>query len=291
VNCNEVIQKDRCACNERVLRALTQSRPGIVDPTQAGSAGEANAVLAIQQERNHRLRTYYAPGCKDPSSPEHLPIPPQHTGSWHDRETIEKYLQPPGTQTIDPMPRPGVGGYINPEVLLVGRWEGWETLAGNRSSPISFHVIAVDGQGTFVKACSDQSLVFGRVKDGYLEFPRTDAYGVAYSVLLWRSAPPHSQDLEGVTMLEVRPGKVAVAGLVWLSRAVRFDWTSPPSSYFCQDRDLEEQRKDFLEKQENRREENEAAALMQLKKQVEELKGELDALKREREGTRSRSTP
>jgi len=46
-----------------------------------------------------------------------------------------------------------------------------------------------------------------------------------------------------VVLLEVRPGEVVPAGLVSLSRAVKFDWTTPPSMYFCQDRDLEEQRK------------------------------------------------
>ena len=63
---------------------------------------------------------------------------------------------------------------------------------------------------------------------------------------------PRSRDLEGVVLLEVRPGEVLVAGLVWLSRALKFDWTVPPSGYFCQDRDLEEQRKNVQEEQQRK---------------------------------------
>jgi len=295
VNCNEVMSKDRCACNERVLRALTHNRPVVVDPTQGGSAGETNAAIAIQQERQHRLRTFYAPDCEVASSPKRLPVSAQPTGSWQYRDTIEHHLKPLGTRTIDVIDddsidvdsEEGVGGNIPSDILLPGRWEGWATPFGGTPSPVSFHVIRVDGHGRFVKACSDQGMVLARVKDGYLEFPRSDPFGLAYSIRLWNSRAPNSRDLEGVTLLEVRPGKVVIAGLVWLSRAVRFDWSSPPSSYFCQDRDLEEQRKVFSERQEKKREENETALLMQLKEQVQQLKRELEAVRVELEAARS----
>ena len=104
-----------------------------------------------------------------------------------------------------------------------------------------------------MKACSDQGMVLGRVRDGYLEFPRLDFSDLAYSVQLWMSSAPRSRDLEGVILLGVRPSEVVVAGLVWLSRAVRFDWSTPASSYFCQDRDLEERRRIARERQESKR--------------------------------------
>ena len=257
VNCNEVSLADRCACNERISYALANRRP-VIPETQGSSwtAIEMNNMIAIQQERLHRLRTFYAPGgCEnDPrASEDSLPIAPQHTGGWLDLKSVERHLKPVGTNIIDVKPRAGVS-YVRADMLLPGRWEGWQMLFGDRPSPISFHVIAVmgvgtDGDGLLVKACSDQGLVFGQVKDGYLELPRSDSSDMAYSIRLWKSAPPHSQDLEGVTLLEVRPGQVIVAGLAWVSRAVKFDWTTPPSSYFCQDRDLEEQRKKAQEEQ------------------------------------------
>ena len=288
VNCNEVILEDRCACNERVLRALTQSRPMFLDPTEGGNPGEADAAISIQQARQHRLRTFYAPACKGWSSSELLPVAEQHTGGWLDRETIESHLKPLGAKTIDVHPRDGVE-YIGPDILLPGRWEGWQTLFGGKPSPVSFHVILVDGKGPFVKACSDQGMVFARVKDGYLELPRSDSFGLAYSIRLWRSRAPHSQDLEGIVLLEVRPGKVLVAGLVWLSRAVKLDWSTPPSSYFCQDRDLEERKKIFREAQERKREEEGTLPLIQLEKRVQQLRRELEAVRIELEAARPRS--
>lgn len=253
VNCNEVMLSDRCACNERVLHALTQSRPVFLDPTEGGNPGDANAAISIQQARQHRLRTFHAPVCNDKSSPKFLPLPEQHTGGWLDRETIEGHLKPLGAEDIDYYGE----GLINPEELLVGRWEGWQTLFGGKPRPVSFHVIAIGEprplrnvvQGHFVKACSDQGMIFGRLRNGYVELPRSDSSGLAYSIRLWRSGVPRSRDLEGVALLEVRPGEVLVAGLVWLSRALKFDWTAPPSGYFCQDRDLEEQRKNVQEEQ------------------------------------------
>src|SRR5438552_13756743 len=101
VNCNEVIQDDRCACNERILRALTQSRPIFIDPTGGGNPREADAAIAVQQERHHQLRTFHAPACEEPrSSPAHLPVAPQHTGSGLDQTAIEDHLRPLGVKTI-----------------------------------------------------------------------------------------------------------------------------------------------------------------------------------------------
>jgi hypothetical protein len=254
VNCNEVMLEDRCACNERILRALGQSRAVVVDPTAGGNPGETHAAITMQQLRQQRLRTFYAPDCKNASSPERLPLSEPHTTDRRHGSAIEKHLQPILTNTIDGSNHSEL---IVARKLLVGRWEGWQTLFGGRPSSIFFHVISVGNPlplqplqpAPFVKACSDQGMVFGRLRDGYVELPRSDSSGGAYSIRLWRSSAPHSRDLEGVVLLEVRPGEVLVAGLVSLSRSVKFDWTVPPSSYFCQDRDLEEQRKNAQEEE------------------------------------------
>jgi len=253
VNCNEVMSEDRCACNERILRALTQDRPVFIDPTEGGNPGEARTAIAMQQLRQQRLRTFHAPDCEKASSPERLPLSESHTTDRRYGGAIENHLQPLRTDLIDSSTE---ATQVVARKLLVGRWEGWQTLFGGKPKPVSFHVISVGDSpphavqpGRFVKACSDQGMVFGRLRDGYVELPRSDSSGGGYSIRLWRSTAPNSRDLEGVVLLEVRPGEVLVAGLVSLSRAVKFDWTSPPSSYFCQDRDLEEQRKNAQEEQ------------------------------------------
>jgi len=284
VNCNEVIFEDRCACNERVLLALTQMKRIVPDTTQFGNTGEANTAIIIQQEQQHRLRTFYAPACDLPSSPERLPLSEQHRGGWFDRGAIDRHLKSLRTETIEL-----VGKDIGSNRLLIGRWEGWQTLFNGKPSPVSFYVFPVDGSQPFLKACSDQGMVFLRVKDGYLELPRFDPFGLAYSIRLWRSSAPHSQDLEGVALLDVRPGQVVVAGLVQLSRVVMFDWSTPPSSYFCQDRDLEEQKRMAREEQERNLEEKGKLLFIQLKKQIQQLGRELEAVRLELERTRSRS--
>jgi len=263
VNCNDVMPEERCACNERVLHALARIRPGVPDPQESGSPVEIHSRIAMQQVRLQRLRTFHAPACsQDPtapeflSSPDLLPLAEPHVTSPSGEGTIKRRLRPMRTEKIEPDQKKLPAALT----LLVGRWEGWQTLfGGTKPTPLALHVISLGNPiplrpaevGPFVKVCSDQGMVFGQLQDGYLELPRSDSSGGAYSIRLWKSLAPHSRDLEGVILLEVRPGEVIVAGLVWLSRAVKFDWTSPPSSYFCQDRDLEEQRKNTLEYQQS----------------------------------------
>jgi len=255
VNCNEVMAEDRCACNERVLLALTALRRIVPDPNLYANVGETNNAIAIQQEQRNRLRTYYAPGCEGPASPDKLPLSAPHvTNRLYGGRSIDKYLKPVLTEIIDAS---DLGKLILARKLLVGRWDGWQTLYGGKPTPVSFHVISVGTPllleplqpSPYVKACSDQGMVFGQVRGGYMELPRIDSTGSVYSIRLWKSVAPHSRDLDGVVLLEVRPGETMVAGLVSLSRAPKFDWTGPPSNYFCQDRDLEEQRKNAQEEQ------------------------------------------
>ena len=299
LNCNEVTATDRCACNERILLALTKSRPIFVDPTEGGNTATANAAIIIQQHRQHRLRTFYAPSCDERRSDD-LPIPEQHTGGQLDLKAIEGNLRPLRTMNIGPPgsqsdtssknlsdTRGDRPSDILPDRLLVGRWDGWQTLSDGKASRVSLHVISVDAKQRFATACSDQGMVFLRImKEGYLEWSRVDSLGLAYSVRLWASITPYTHELEGVTLLEIRPGKVIVAGLVRLSRPLVFDWSTPPSSYFCQDRDLEEQRRMAREEQQNEREEQqkkweekERALVIQLRERIQQLQRELDAVR------------
>jgi hypothetical protein len=248
VNCNEALFEDRCACNERLLDALAQMKRIVPDP-QFAHAGEANAAIVIQQHRQYRLLTYYAPTCWKKLSPKDLPASEQRKGGWLSQAAIEKHLKPLHTEDI------AEKEIQSARNLLVGRWQGWQTFFDSKPTPVSLYVISVGNprplnqpqDAPFIKACSDQGSVFGRLRDGYLELPRSDAFGAVYAIRLWRSTVRRSRDLEGVVLLETRPGEVVVAGLISLSRTVKFDWTTPPSNYFCQDRDLEEERKNAEE--------------------------------------------
>ena len=75
VNCNQLEhQEDRCDCNMRVLRALNGIRVIVSDPVQSPNSTPANIQDAVQQERQHRLRTFIAPNCQLPASPDDLPL-------------------------------------------------------------------------------------------------------------------------------------------------------------------------------------------------------------------------
>src|SRR5262249_40210263 len=130
-NCNEVSEADRCACNERILYALTNRRP-VVAETEGVSwtSMEFHNMVAMQQERLHRLRTFHAPdGCNNnpKNSEKSLPIAPQHRGSWTDLERVKESLRPFKTNQIDITPNQDAKvAYIAPELLLPGRWEGWQ---------------------------------------------------------------------------------------------------------------------------------------------------------------------
>lgn len=260
VNCNEVMLEDRCACNERLLLALTQMKRIVPDPNGYASPGEADTAIVIQQHQQHRLRTYLAEVCSDALSPGRLPASEQHTGGWLHQRDMQKHLKPVGASNLCKDDCTGAHELEQARRLLVGRWHGWLTFFNMKPTALSFHVNSVGDplpldqpqNASFFTACSDQGSVFGRFTGGYVEFPWSDSFGSAYSIRLWRSPAPRSRDLEGVILLEVRPGEVVPAGLVSLSRAVKFDWTTPPSMYFCQDRDLEEQRKNVREAQEGR---------------------------------------
>src|SRR5262245_1642141 len=102
VNCNEVHSSDRCACNDRVLRALTAIRFGAVDPEMVSTAPPTANPVAILQDRQHRLRTFFAPQCDKPT-PERLPIAEGPTTKKPFGLLFEDYhFRPFGTECIVP---------------------------------------------------------------------------------------------------------------------------------------------------------------------------------------------
>jgi hypothetical protein len=232
VNCNQLEPEDRCDCNMRVLRALNGIRVIVSDPVQSPNSTPANIQDAVQQERLHRLRTFIAPHCEQPSTGERLPLFNEHSASSSIGGILASRLQPLATR---PIHRDALS-----MSLLPGRWEGWQTLADGKSSPISIHVIGI--RDNFVRACTDQGMVFGVLRGDFLELPRPQSSGLAYSIRLWRGGPPNFRDLEGVALLDLRPNEWIVAGQVWLTRAQKLRSSLMPTGYFCEDRELEDRR-------------------------------------------------
>jgi hypothetical protein len=267
VNCNEVHFEDRCGCNAAVLRALAQVKAAVPDPSQGGGTGaNAHTQVVIQQERRFQLQTFIAPDCNWHSSPASLPVP-SGSSTGYGANVSGSRLRPIGARRLDEPDwfdgelRPG-----DPVLLLkFGRWEGWQSTAEGKATPIFLHVLDVRGSGSdkshYVSACSDQGLVVGRVKDGVLEFARSESPAFSYSVKLWKSGPPYYRDLEGVALLRIRPTQDVVAGLVWLSRSPKLDGMTLPARYSCQDRSIEDER---------------------LRNELDAIKQELEMLKRRR---------
>ena len=267
-NCNEVDFEDRCACNMVVLRVISHIRPANPNPIQFSNDTPAHIQIAVQEERLHRLRTFIAPDCDRRSSPERLPLSSgSSTGSGGGGSG--DHLRPLGARRLDaPRLIDGVLRETEPKQLLEGRWEGWQTLADGKPSPVSLQVIEVQrisaDEPYYVRACWDQGMVLGRVKDGVLELARSESPAFSYSIKLWKSGVPHYGDLEGVALLEIRPNQEVVAGLLWLSRAPKLLGAVRPSDYSCKDRSLEDERL--------------TAELDALKKEIEKLKKQISPI-------------
>ena len=233
LNCNDVDPSERCACNRRVLQALNELRTIIIDPVNFGDTSEANAHILIRYERVQRLKSFIAPDCENPSSPGRLPLSDQHRAPL---PLINIRLQPPATRPIS-----NLDPDVTPTQLLRGRWDGWLTVAGGRPSHLFLQVVGVDAD-SFVLACSDQGMVFGTLRGGFLEWQIALSPGLTHSIRVWRSGPPHYRDLEGVALLDQRPGEEIVAGLVWLKREPKRAASFMPTGYPCRDLELEDKR-------------------------------------------------
>ena len=85
-------------------------------------------------------------------------------------------------------------------------------------------------------------MVFGVLRGGFLDVPGPRSSGISYGMRLWRGGPPRYRELEGVALLDLRPNQEMVAGLVWLTRAQKRLGSLNPAGYFCEDRELEDER-------------------------------------------------
>jgi hypothetical protein len=101
----------------------------------------------------------------------------------------------------------------------------------------------IEVQQAFVRACSSHGMIFGVLRDGFLELPGPRSSGLTYTMRLWRGGPT-DRDLEGVVLLDLRPNEESVGGLVWLSRTLTMEGARIPraTGYECEDRDLEDYR-------------------------------------------------
>ncbi len=135
---------------------------------------------------------------------------------------------------------------------LRGRWDGWLVFDDNRAVRLSLRITGLaqnDEVGAaegYVKACTDQGMVMGSVKNGLLRLPRPTQLEFGSHMVLWRAVSfvRGYDEMDGVLLLEVTPGRQIQSGLVWLSRTLtRAD--SPPefTDYPCQDSELIDRRK------------------------------------------------
>ena len=200
INCNQLDQVDRCDCNTRVLRAINEIRTFAPDPKQSANTTPRHIQDAVQQERLHRLRTFYAPNCELPSSAKRLPLFNERAADLPGSQMLDTRLRPLAASEICP-----AGCGVSPKWLLEGRWHGWQILADGKPSPITFHILEV--RDFFVRACSNRGMVFGVLRHGFLELPGLQQSGLTYSLRFWRGAPPNTRDLEGVALLDVRPNE------------------------------------------------------------------------------------
>jgi hypothetical protein len=234
LNCNQLELDDRCECNHRILRALNDIKAATPDP-QSRNSGPADILDAVQEERRHRLRTFYAPDCDQASSASNLPARNERSTRFANR-TLGRYLRPFLARVICEGERCKT---TEPSELLVGRWTGWQTLPDGKTVPIAFHI--AEYHYGFVRACSDHGMVFGMVRDGFLELPGPPVSGLANFIRLWKAAP-HFRDLEGVALLELGSNEELPGGPVWLTKVQTLRGFLPPTGYFCEARELEDRR-------------------------------------------------
>ena len=258
VDCHSVTDcSHREVCNRNVRRALAEVNNTAPLSFENGSA--QYTVMAIQQERQDRLRAFVAPRCQE-SAP---PSPPQVRPGLRDR-LARLFAAGPIRESDDQFVRPAFGRPVTFENagLLAGRWQGWVTSRERKATRVFYDVVHVDS--VVVRACSDQGLVMGMVENDALEFPRPEALSVASRVRLWWT-PPDYQQLAGVVLLELQPGQEVIDGSVWLERAVNYDGSPAPLVYACQDREIEERKR-------QKEIESLQDAVRSLRKEVEQLR-------------------
>ena len=266
VDCHAVSCAQRSTCNRRILAALNAINPAIAD--RMSRQNDLNHHLReIQVATQDRLRSFWAPTCETLLADEQ----PKSSAAWSAIKRFFGRTAAPVTshRALPLLARP----FSDPDAwreLLSDRWAGWQSLHDRRLSRIELHIVDVSLAG-YVRACSDQGMVLGRIEEGALILQRSEGLSARTRLKLWMSAP-HFRDLEGVVLRETDPGVEVIAGLVWLSRALELPGSVPASDYGCFDRDLQEDRADKrMNLLQNKLDET-AKELEALKKQVDEMR-------------------
>jgi len=246
MDCREVDCFQRAECNRRVLAALHSLKTTVSEHRAYQSPATTTKQIMIQRERQERLQSFWAPECKPTASPaerHRLSLATAWEGfsrlftgpSKGSAQATNHTWSPPALARPILLDEEG-------RTRLLARWDGWLSFHDDRSVRLWFQIIEARFGG-YVKACSDQGMVMGRVTDeGVLDLPRREAFGSESRILLWRS-PPYADDLEGVLIIETEPGRAFDSGLVWLSRALTRANPVLPTDYPCQDKEILDRRK------------------------------------------------
>jgi hypothetical protein len=234
IDCHDVDCFQRAECNRRILAALSQIKASASETRSYQSPAITARHIEIQLARQDRLRSFLAPECQ-PTSPKTSNGRVSSGPSEHSKRTTN------GTWRKPIFARP-IDLDDGARKWLQGRWDGWLHFHDGRSVRLWFQITDIEFEG-YVKACSDQGMVMGRVTDdGVLQLPRPESLAFGSRILLWRS-PPHYYDLEGIVVLEIEPRQELDSGLVWLSRALSLADFPLPTDYPCQDKEILDRRK------------------------------------------------
>ncbi len=248
-DCRAVACFQRAACNRRVLAALNQIKTTASEVRAYQTPQITHTHIAIQLYRQERLRSFVAPECRPPTSVcGQLPSAMGKVCQTIDQffsETAARSTHPTSPDWVLPSFVPKITLDGDGESWLRGRWEGWIFLSDQTSvrTWLRTDIVKLDSSKGMVKACSDQGMISGNVKAGMLELSRREPWLFGSRMLLWRS-PPHFDDLEGVVLLEIEPGRELQNGVVWLSRALSLpDYQMKNvTDYPCQDKELLDRR-------------------------------------------------
>jgi hypothetical protein len=221
MDCRAVDCFQRAACNRRVLAALHALKTTFSEHRAFQSPAVTAREIAIQRERQERLRSFWAPECKPISSK-----PGASSQTW----SPPLFSRPIDLNDVEGRNR------------MLSRWDGWVTFHNDRSVRLWFLITEMT-IGGYVKACSNRGMVMGSVTEtGLLQLPWSEALGFDARILLWRS-PPYYDDMEGVLLVETEPGREFDSGLVWLSRKLTRADSILPTDYPCQDKEILDRRK------------------------------------------------
>lgn len=226
MDCRTVDCSRRAECNRNVLAALADLNTTLTDRFNRDSGSALSPAIAVLRQRQEQLRSFvYEYGCVSAaaSCPGAPPVKPADAGAsllerWRRFWAAATDGHPGAPAFAAPLNADGdqpCAGAAATRALLVGRWDGWQGVPGNRGTRVAFNVIRVTGR--YVKACSDQGMMNGTIEtDGSLVLPRLRALDADYRLKLWHVAG--KEELRGAALLTIEPGSEIPTGPVWISK-------------------------------------------------------------------------